>query len=186
METLLARGSPLFGRFTGQWHLLERALQDIQDQLRAFVGSTAFEALCREWVSRAGQAGQLPLEVQQVGAHWSRQVQVDVVAVNWREKALLLGECKWGTDTVPREVVTERVEAKTPRVLKMLPDEGRGWTAHYALFARAGFTPAARALAQTHKAVLVDLKQLDRELEWQCGISRNFAEHATEQDKQPT
>jgi hypothetical protein len=144
---------------------VERTLQDIQDQLRAFVGSTAFEALCREWVSRAGQAGQLPLDVQHVGAHWSRQVQVDVVAVNWREKALLLGECKWGTEALSREVVTELVEDKTQRVLKVLPEEGRGWAVHYALFARAGFTAAARTLAQTHKAVLVDLKQLDRELE---------------------
>jgi len=47
----------------------------------------------------------------------------------------------------------------------MLPGEGRDWTVHHALFARAGFTPVARTLAQTHKAVLVDLKQLDRELE---------------------
>jgi len=144
---------------------VERALQDIQDQLRAFVESMAFEALCREWVSRAGQAGRLPMEVQHVGAHWSRQVQVDVVAINWREKAILLGECKWGTEAVPREVVMELVGDKTPRVLKALPDEGHSWAVHYALFARARFTAAARALAQTHKAVLVDLKQLDRELE---------------------
>ena len=47
----------------------------------------------------------------------------------------------------------------------MLLDEGHGWTAHCALFARANFTPAARALVQTHKALLVDLKQLDLEFE---------------------
>lgn len=29
---------------------------------------------------------------------WGGGVQVDVVAINWREKALLLGEAKWGTD----------------------------------------------------------------------------------------
>jgi uncharacterized protein len=92
-------------------------------------------------------------------------VQVDVVAMNWREKALLLGECKWGTGAVPREVVTELVEDKTQRVLKVLPGEGHGWTVHYALFARANFTPAVRTLAQTRKAMLVALKQLDRELE---------------------
>ncbi|HUV91171.1 MAG TPA: DUF234 domain-containing protein [Anaerolineae bacterium] len=29
-----------------------------------------------------------------VGSHWSRQAQADVVAINWRERAILLGECK--------------------------------------------------------------------------------------------
>jgi AAA+ ATPase superfamily predicted ATPase len=142
----------------------ERVLPDIQAQLRAFV-ATAFESLCREWVSRASQAGQLPFAAQYIGAHWKRGVQVDIVGVNGHDKAILLGECKWGADAVPREVVTELVEDKAPRVLKVLPEEGRGWSAHYALFARAGFTAAARVLAQTHGAVLVDLKQLDRDLE---------------------
>jgi AAA+ ATPase superfamily predicted ATPase len=141
-----------------------RVLADIQDQLRPFV-ATAFESLCREWVGRASQAGRLPFEAQQVGSHWGKRVQIDVVAINWREKAILLGECKWGTEAVSRDVVTELIEDKTPRVLKVLPEEGQGWTVHYALFARAGFTPAARALAQTRQAILVDLKQLDRDLE---------------------
>jgi len=144
---------------------LERTLPDIQDQLRAFVGSTAFESLCQEWVGRASQAGRLPMDVQHLGAHWSRGVQVDVVGVNWREKAILLGECKWGAEAVARDVLGELVENKTPRLLKALPEEGQGWTVHYALFARTGFTPAARAWAQAHQVLLIDLKQLDRDLE---------------------
>jgi uncharacterized protein len=28
------------------------------------------------------------------GSHWSRTVQVDVVALNWQERAILRGECK--------------------------------------------------------------------------------------------
>ncbi len=143
---------------------VDRALPAIQDQLRAFVGSTAFEALCREWVSRAGQAGRLPFEAQHVGAHWSRKVQVDVVAVNWREKGILLGECKWGTEAVAREIVSDLLEDKAPPLLKSLPEEGHGWSVHYAVFARAGFTPAARALAHKHQVTLVDLRQLDHDL----------------------
>jgi hypothetical protein len=41
---------------------------------------------------------------------------------------------------------------------------GEGWTAHHAVFARAGFTDAARKLARTHGALLVDLAALDRDL----------------------
>lgn len=141
----------------------ESVLPGIQEQLRAFVGATAYEELCRAWVSRASQRGQLPLEVTQIGSHWSKGVQVDVVAVNWQEKAILLGECKWGTDPLAREVVNDLVEKKTPLLLRALLEEGRGWSAHYALFSRAGFTPAARSLAETHRAALVDLDRLDRE-----------------------
>ena len=141
----------------------ERVMAEIQDQLRPFVAA-GFEALCRDWVGRASQAGRLAFEVQHIGAHWSRGVQVDVVGINWREKAILLGECKWGTETVAREVVTDLVDNKTPRVLKSLPAEGRPWRVQFALFARASLTPAARALAQAHQVRVVDLRQLDRDL----------------------
>ena len=135
----------------------------IKEQLRAFVGATAYEELCREWIVTASQAGRLPFEVQQVGSHWSRGVQVDVVGVNWQEKAILLGECKWGADRVARDVVTELIE-KTPKVSAILPDEGKQWSIHYALFSRAGFTPAAQTLAEEHEALLIDINRLERDL----------------------
>jgi hypothetical protein len=56
------------------------------------------------------------------------------------------------------------IEAKTPRLLQELPAEGVGWHVHHALFARAGFTRAARAEAGSVRAHLVDLEALDRDL----------------------
>ena len=79
------------------------------------VGMTAFEELSRQWVLAQGQAGDLPFEVREVGSHWSRRVQVDVVAVNWTEHSILLGESKWGIGSVGRSVVRELIETKTPR-----------------------------------------------------------------------
>ena len=38
---------------------------------------------------------------------------------------------------------------------------GEGWRVHYAFFARAGFTDAARAEAEPLEALLVDLETLD-------------------------
>ena len=136
----------------------------IKEQLRAFVGVTAYEELCRTWVATASQTGQLSFEVQQVGSHWSRGVQVDVVGVNWHTKTILLGECKWGTDRVARDVVTDLIETKTPKVLALLPDGGQAWTVHYVLFSRVGFTPAAQTFAEEHAAILVDLDRLERDL----------------------
>jgi hypothetical protein len=137
----------------------------MSEQFRAFVGETAFEELCRSWTLAQARAGRLPFVPDIVGSHWAQDVQVDVVALNWREQAILLGECKWGVDAVGRSVVRELVEEKTPKVLQALPDGGEGWTIHHALFARAGFTDAAQAEAQTHKATLVELAALDRDLQ---------------------
>ena len=130
----------------------------IAEQFRAFVGMTAFEDLCREWTLARARAGQLPFPPEIVGSHWSRVAQVDVVAINWREKAILLGECKWGVDVVRRPVVRELVE-KTALVVP-----GRDWQVHYAFFARAGFTEAARSEGEAVNAQLVDLAALDADL----------------------
>ncbi len=150
--TLLAQG------------LYDQVWDHIAAQLRAFIGMTAFEELCQTWVLQQARARRLPLTVEQIGAHWAADVQVDVVAINWQEKALLLGEAKWGLDTVRRSVIRELIENKTPKVLKSLPDAGAGWTVHYAFFARIGFTDAARQEAAIHDALLVDLATLDKDL----------------------
>ena len=144
--------------------LLDAVWADVREQLRAFVGLTAFEELGRAWVLAQAQRGRLPFVPEDVGSHWAADVQVDVAAISWREKAILLGECKWGTAAVGRAVVRELVEAKTPKVLAALPERGAGWTVHYALFARAGFTEAARAEAWSVGAWLVDLATLDADL----------------------
>jgi len=128
------------------------------------VGATAFKELCRQWVGERSGAAGLPFEVQEVGSHWSRHVQVDVVGVNWTERAILLGECKWGGDPVGRSVVRELIEDKTPRVLRTLPDEGQGWTVHHAVFSRAGLTDAAQREAAAHGALWVDLHEIDGRL----------------------
>ncbi|MDD2942835.1 MAG: ATP-binding protein [bacterium] len=138
---------------------LSQVLWDrISDQFRAFVGMTAFEDLCREWVLIKARTGKLPMVPEVVGSHWSADTQVDVVAVNWHDKAILLGECKWGVGAVGRSVVRELVD-KAPKVV---PSEG--WQVHNIYFARAGFTDAARTEASTVDALLVDLEILDRDL----------------------
>ena len=125
----------------------------IGEQFRAFVGMTVFEELCREWV-RATAPSTLPFLPETVGSHWSTDSQVDVVAANGREKAMLIGECKWGANALNRSVVRDLLE-KTRLVV---PDDD--WQVHYVLFARAGFTNAAAALAASSGALLVDLDRL--------------------------
>lgn len=143
--------------------MVEQELTDllwerIAGQFRAFVGVTAFEDLCREWTLTQARAGTLPFAPELVGSHWATDAQVDVVAINWRDQAVLLGECKWGVEAVGRSVIRELVE-KTSLVVP-----GDGWRVHYAFLARAGFTDAARAEADSLGALLVDLETLDADL----------------------
>ncbi|MBK8986422.1 MAG: ATP-binding protein [Chloroflexi bacterium] len=137
----------------------EATTAHIKSELRAFVG-LSFEKLVQEWVAKQTHAGQLPFAPESVGSHWSRRVQVDVVAVNRPSREMLLGECKWGEELVSRQVVCELMEQKGPKLRQELPD-GDAWTFHYAIFAQAGFTAAAAAELTARQGLLVDLAALD-------------------------
>lgn len=138
---------------------VRQATSLLYDHLLDFIGTHTFEELCREWVAVKAEMGEMPFLPEQTGSHWSKTAQVDVVAVNWRTRDILLGECKWGKQAVGREVV-ETLRRKTDNVLPPQVD----WRVHYAFFARDGFTPAARASAQEHGAQLVTLADLEADM----------------------
>lgn len=144
--------------------MVEQAISLMQDHLIDFIGTHTFEELCRDWVAVQADLGTLPFLPERIGSFWSRQAQVDVVAINWRTKDILLGECKWGTDEVGRSVIRTLVD-KTGKVLP-----GKGWTVHYIFFARRGFTDAARAEAAALNGMLVTLEQLEADIQrWMKG-----------------
>ena len=142
------------------WMTPEETAAHIRGELRSFVALT-FEQLAQQWVAAQARAGRLPLAPEAVGSHWSRRVQVDVVAINHQSRQILLGECKWGKEPVDRQVVRELIEQKGPQVRLELPGEGQGWSVHYAVFARAGFTEEAAAELRARQGLLVDLAALE-------------------------
>jgi hypothetical protein len=142
----------------------ERILPVLQSGLRAFVGQTAWEDLARQWVQERGYAGALPFVPEIIGSHWSRHVQVDVVAINWQTHDILLGECKWGDAAVDRQTVRDLLERTIPLTLADLPDQGAGWQVYPALFTRAGATPAARKTLTAAGGILVNLPTLFADL----------------------
>ena len=142
----------------------DQILERIQQDLRAFIGATAFEELCRQWTIAAGKAGTLPFTPIAIGSHWSRRVQVDVVALDWDSKRILLGECKWGMDKVDRQVARDLTGEKTRLTLLDLPNLGEGWQVFYALFGRQGFTDAAISEIQAVGGMCINLKELDQVL----------------------
>lgn len=140
--------------------LIPRLWEIIRSQMRAFVGMTAFEELCREWVLKQALQGSLPFLPDRVGSHWSKDAQVDIVAIRWDEKQILLGEAKWGANPVGRKTLTDLIA----KANKVVPEKGEGWTVYYALFARSGFTEATVTEAQRHGALLIDLQTLGKDL----------------------
>jgi AAA+ ATPase superfamily predicted ATPase len=142
----------------------DQVIIEVRANLRGFVGATVFEELARQWVALQGKSGKLPFNPERIGSHWGGKVQVDVVAINFKTRHIMLGECKWGADLVDRQVIREMLDRKTPLTLASLPEDGKGWHVSYAFFARAGFTEAARREAQAVGAFLVDLDELDRAL----------------------
>jgi hypothetical protein len=86
------------------------------------------------------------------------------VAISWAEKAILVGECKWGTDAVTKQTVRDLIERTIPLTVADLPDKGVGWQVTPALFARAGATPAARTTLMEAGGMVVDLPALFADL----------------------
>jgi hypothetical protein len=140
----------------------EETTAHIRNELRSFVG-LSFEKLAQQWVVNQARSNLLPFAPQAVGSHWSRKVQVDVVAINHETHEILLGECKWGEGKVNRQVVRELIERKGPRVRELLRS-GDDWSFHYAIFARAGLTDAASAELSARQGLVVDLDNLDKVL----------------------
>jgi len=118
------------------------ALAEIEKHLLDFIAAHTWEELCREWTLRAGARGLLDVAVDQVGSAWTKQAQVDVVALNSMEKTIVLGECKWHTRPVERSVLQKLVN----KTGGFVPKQGQ-WRVAYLGFAREGWTATAQAFA---------------------------------------
>lgn len=126
--------------------------QLVADGLSHFVGPV-FEDLCREWVAEQAALQRLPFVPQRIGAWWNNEEEIDLVAVS--DDALLLGECKWTNrpvganilDDLKRKAHALLASEKSTSVIRP--------RLHYALFARAGFTPELQDTARAAGILLV-------------------------------
>ena len=139
----------------------------LYDHLLDFIGTHTFEEICRDWIGVYAEMGALSFLPERIGSYWSKQAQVDVVALNWRTKDILLGECKWGQKLVEREVIRTLLN----KADKVLPDTA-DWHVHYAFFARQGFTSEAQAEADGYGALLITLEQIEVDMRRWLDTSR--------------
>lgn len=142
---------------------IQSTLAHIKRELRPFV-AIGFEQLCLEWVNAQANQGTLALDPEQIGSHWSKRVQIDVVAVDFAKKQMLLGECKWQEDAVRRSLLRELVDAKTAKLFLDLGWDREAWQVSYAFFSRNGFTQAAMEYASDLDMQVINLNELERGL----------------------
>ena len=78
-------------------HALQLYIEERSDKQ---VGATSSASGTTTLVSKGTVPKVLGFAPQAVGSHWSRSVQIDVIAINWQTHDVLLGECKWGAEAV--------------------------------------------------------------------------------------
>lgn len=130
-----------FFRFWHRWVLprhsyleIGQGQQEVLDQIRQnmfTIVAPVWEEIARSHLYTVTARGEIPMQIEEVGSWWSRQAQIDVVAVNRAERRVIFGEAKWQRATV----TTEDVKRLINRGLRWL-DGDAYWDVHYALFVR--------------------------------------------------
>jgi len=72
----------------------EPAVEDFRANFNRYLGFT-FEKVAREFLIELNKAGGLPFRFTKIGRWWRRDEEVDLVALNEREKRVLFVEVKW-------------------------------------------------------------------------------------------
>ena len=148
-RTLLERG------------MTEQVWANLRQHLPEFIGKYVFEELCREWVLRQADAGNLSFVPRRVGAYWAKgEPEIDIVAINEDEHQILLGECKWTKAPVDKAVAA-RFLSQAQRMMPHASDEK--WQVTYVIFGKSGFTGEAQRASGTI-VQWVALQQIDSDL----------------------
>jgi uncharacterized protein len=115
----------------------------IQPRLSEYVGPI-FEEICRQRIWDMARAGSLPFTPEKVGAWWSHEAEIDVLAINGAAQAALAIECKWRNRPVGVNVLTD-LQDRVSRLQRQAPFEH----VHYGLAAKAGFTEELLGIAHS-------------------------------------
>ncbi len=130
-----------FFRFWHRWVLPNRNYLEIEqgraallDQIRqnmSYIVVPVWEEIARSHLFKASASGEIPWQIEEVGSWWSRNAQIDLVAINRAERRVVIGEAKWQRAAVTQADLNRLIE----RGVRWL-DGDSYWDVHYAFFAR--------------------------------------------------
>ncbi len=143
-----------FGQIFPNKSLLEIDTDLLLDKICSYLDiyvSYIFEDVCREFLNHRYKG-------YEIGKWWYGEDEIDIVALDDREKKILLGECKWSKNPVGVGTL-ESLKVKSSKV--RWNDESR--TEEYLLFSRSGFTSELEEL-QDDELMLYSLERMESEL----------------------
>jgi len=125
----------------------EHVLKLIRGSLEQHI-SQAYEAVSREICLRMMEKG--TMQFTAIGKWWSRNEEIDLVAMDEQTKTATFGECKWSGKRVGVNVYEDLV--RKSRLIDWHHDDR---TDRFVLFSKSGFTEGMLALAKKEKVLLV-------------------------------
>lgn len=132
-------------------------LEFIKQNLEGFVG-WAFEDVVRELLIayNGRELLGMPLNFTQIGRWWNRAAEeLDIVAVNERERTIWLGEVKWTSRPVGKEIIEDLLRRKE------LIEWRKGRRKEYLLaISRSGFTGEAERRAEQAEVIMLTLEDM--------------------------
>jgi len=123
-------------------------LEKIRADFSHFV-APVFEAISQALVGHWNATDQLPFKPERWGRWWSRQQEIDVVALNASSREILFGECKWTQQPVGPEVLLH-LKQQAQSVKWYLNER----TEYFLIISKSGFTPDLKRLAARGEVLL--------------------------------
>ncbi|MEJ5227730.1 DUF234 domain-containing protein, partial [Thermodesulfovibrio sp.] len=91
------------------------------------------------------------IKFSQIGKWWTKDSEIDIVALDDETKTVYFGECKWSNKKVGENIYHELVE-KSKSILYY----GKRQKNKYILFSQNGFTDRVKDLAKKDGVILID------------------------------
>ena len=128
----------------------------IESRFDAYVGKQVYEEWARQKLVDLGDADELSFVPDEVGRAWNPRAEIDVLAVNWKEKSAIAGECKWRRQkTGARDLASLRERC---RRLDRIQD----FKVQYALFSKSGFANDIHKVDDASELLLFEGSELRR------------------------
>ena len=120
----------------------------IKPMLDIFASYT-FEEVCRSFVRKGLAEG---MRFDKVGRWWTKDAEIDIVAMNEEENSIFFGEVKWSRKKVGMDLLSE-----LKNKAGMVEWGGKNRKEYYALFSRRGFTEEVKKVAGKEKILLIEV-----------------------------
>lgn len=115
--------------------------------------SFIFENICKDTCRKLIKEGKI--HFTSIGRWWSRNEEIDVVALDEENRIACFGECKWSNKKVGEDVFRELLRKSS----LVEWEKGRRKDC-FIMFSKSGFTPAMHRIAKEHKVLLVEKDKL--------------------------